>query len=188
MLKKQNFEQSISIPLIEKIKFLNINQKRLIVFESNKQIQKYLVIPSFINFSLSKDMSSIIFISKYTILSLNQKTIFTQFITFFITFKKLLTTSIKKKIKLQGLGFKITLSTDGKGINFKLGYSHLKYLSIVKYVLVRIQKNILTVEGDPLNVGNFLAKVKKLKFPDSYKGKGFRYKYEVEKLKEIKKK
>jgi ribosomal protein L6P/L9E len=51
-----------------------------------------------------------------------------------------------------------------------------------------VNKNILTFEGfDPVAVGNFANKVRSLKFPDVYKGKGFWYKNEVRSLKEIKK-
>ena len=45
-----------------------------------------------------------------------------------------------------------------------------------------------SVEGfDKVTVGNFVNKIRNLKFPDSYKGKGFWYKNEVIKLKEINK-
>ena len=45
-----------------------------------------------------------------------------------------------------------------------------------------------SLEGfDPVAVGNFATKIKSLKFPDTYKGKGFWYKNEVKVLKEIKK-
>ena len=54
---------------------------------------------------------------------------------------------------------------------------------------MNIQKNIISVEGsDSVVVGNFTNKIRSLKIPDSYKGKGFWYKSEKEKLKEIKKK
>jgi len=53
---------------------------------------------------------------------------------------------------------------------------------------VVLDKNTLTIEGvDKVKVGNFVNKIRNLKLPDSYKGKGFWYKNEVIKLKEINK-
>ena len=47
---------------------------------------------------------------------------------------------------------------------------------------------LLIVEGiESAVVGNFLKKIRNLKTPDSYKGKGFWYKNESKVLKEIKK-
>ena len=57
-----------------------------------------------------------------------------------------------------------------------------------KDVNVSFNKNLLTVEGtDASKVGNFVKLIRNLKFPDSYKGKGFWYKNEQRVLKEIKK-
>ena len=48
---------------------------------------------------------------------------------------------------------------------------------------------MLLIEGkNKVTVGNFANKIKCLKTPDCYKGKGFSYKYEEIILKKIKKK
>jgi ribosomal protein L6P/L9E len=97
---------------------------------------------------------------------------------------------LKKKLVLKGLGFKITYSSDIRTLNFKLGYSHLAFLRIPFGVnFVKIGKNYLIVSGyDPSLIGNFVASVQRLRFPDSYKGKGFWKKYEKKTLKLFKKK
>jgi hypothetical protein len=75
-------------------------------------------------------------------------------------------------------------------IEFKLGFSHLKKIKIpVDEISVHVQKSTLFVEGrDCVLIGNFLNKIRSLKVPDIYKGKGFWYKYQKEHLKIIKKK
>ena len=71
-----------------------------------------------------------------------------------------------------------------------MGFSHLISLEIPqKGIYISVQKNVVCVEGiDPVKVGNFANKIRSLRVPDSYKGKGFWYKYEEENLKEVKKK
>ena len=90
---------------------------------------------------------------------------------------------------MKGLGFKADLTEDSKNLELKLGFSVIKTLPIPTHeVRVNVNKNVLTFEGfDPVAVGNFATKVKSLKFPDAYKGKGFWDKNEVRALKEIKK-
>ena len=81
------------------------------------------------------------------------------------------------------------MTEDKKNLELKLGFSALITLPIpVEEVKVDVNKNIITLEGfDPVAVGNFATKIKSLKFPDAYKGKGFWGKNEVRVLKEIKK-
>ena len=97
---------------------------------------------------------------------------------------------IKKKLKLNGLGFKLKLSDNTKFLTLKLGFSHIIFISIPKdKIKIRVRKNILIVEGfDKVLVGNFVHSIKCLKKLDVYKGKGFIGTYEKEKLKLIKKK
>ena len=53
---------------------------------------------------------------------------------------------------------------------------------------VDVNNNIITLEGfDPVAVGNFATKIKSLKFPDAYKGKGFLGQKRSSIFKEIKK-
>ena len=95
----------------------------------------------------------------------------------------------KKKLTLKGLGYRMIPLEDGKKIDFKLGYSHLKKLEVPKEIKVKIKKNVINIESKNKNfLGNYVSKIHLLRKPDSYKGKGFWYKYEKERLKEIKKK
>lgn len=95
----------------------------------------------------------------------------------------------KKKLLLKGLGYKAVLKNDETVLELKIGYSHSISLPIEKQnVKVILDKNTLTVEGtNKTKVGNFVNKIRNLKLPDRYKGKGFWYKNEVIQLKEINK-
>jgi hypothetical protein len=96
----------------------------------------------------------------------------------------------KKKISLQGLGFKIFYNQTSHLLSFKLGYSHLIFFAVEKGIkLITIGKNYLIVSGFNSGLlGNFLHNIQQLRFPDSYKGKGFWKKYEKKTLKLFKKK
>jgi hypothetical protein len=96
----------------------------------------------------------------------------------------------KKKISLQGLGFKILYNQATRFLSFKLGYSHLIFFAVEKGIkLIAVGKNYLIVSGfDSGLLGNFLHSIQQLRYPDSYKGKGFWKKYEKKTLKLFKKK
>lgn len=94
-----------------------------------------------------------------------------------------------KKLIFKGLGLRAMLIENNSILELKLGFSHLIRLLIPQQkIRVKIIKNGLLVFGNNLvSVCNFLYKIKKLKLPNIYKGKGIWYKNEVLKLKEIKK-
>ena len=96
----------------------------------------------------------------------------------------------KKKISLQGLGFKIFYNQATRFLSFKLGYSHLILFAVKKGIkLITVGKNYVIVSGfDSGLLGNFLHNIQQLRYPDSYKGKGFWKKYEKKTLKLFKKK
>lgn len=80
----------------------------------------------------------------------------------------------KKKLIIEGVGYKAKL--EGKGIVFSLGLSHPVNMAIPEGVTVVIEKNEMTISGiDKEVVGEFCAKVRALKKPEPYKGKGIRY-------------
>jgi ribosomal protein L6P/L9E len=82
------------------------------------------------------------------------------------------------------------LSENKLNLCFKLGFSHVLFLSIPSNIInIIIDKTFIILESDDLLVlGNFCKKIKQLKLPDIYKGKGFSYKNQKLILKSIKKK
>jgi hypothetical protein len=96
----------------------------------------------------------------------------------------------RKKLIFVGRGLKASfLRKNGiRMLKLKLEYSHYKFLCIPLNIKIKIRKNVLTFESfNSVELGNFLYKIKILKFPNSYKGKGIHYKYENQNLKQIKK-
>ncbi len=91
-----------------------------------------------------------------------------------------------KKLILEGVGFKSDVS--GSNLNLALGFSHPVVVLIPAGLTVTAEKNVITVSGiDKELVGQFTAKVRSLKKPEPYKGKGFRYDTEVIRRKQGKK-
>jgi large subunit ribosomal protein L6 len=83
-----------------------------------------------------------------------------------------------RKLILEGVGFKSEVK--GTDLHLALGFSHPVVVSIPEGLTVTAEKNNLTVTGiNKELVGAFTAKVRALKKPEPYKGKGFRYDDEV---------
>ena len=177
----------------KQIKFTSLEQVSFGIFQNNKYLilntnftgKQYFLIPSSI-ICTSED-TNLVFISESDFFEDLQ--ILEQFYNLFLSRKKSLESIHKQKLFLKGLGFKMNLSSDSKSLVFKLGYSHVLSLDVPVNINVVINKNILIVEGfNKSDVGNFASKIVFLKLPDSYKGKGFVYKYQKQILKEVKKK
>ncbi len=91
-----------------------------------------------------------------------------------------------KKLVVEGIGFK----SDVKGgkLELALGFSHPVSVEIPKDLKVTADKNVITISGvSNESVGGFAAKVRALKKPEPYKGKGIRYDGEVVRRKQGKK-
>jgi len=99
-------------------------------------------------------------------------------------------TPFAKKLILEGIGYKSEVKAVGTGSNLvlALGFSHQVIVPIPEGLKVTAEKNIITSTGaDKELVGSFAAKVRSLKKPEPYKGKGMRYEGEVIKRKQGKK-
>lgn len=104
------------------------------------------------------------------------------------------TKPFEKKLVLEGIGFKSEVkgdpaNKDGAGkIVFALGFSHPVEVTIPKGLKVTAEKNVISIAGiDKELVGEFAAKLRDLKRPEPYKGKGMRYEDEVIRRKQGKK-
>jgi large subunit ribosomal protein L6 len=88
---------------------------------------------------------------------------------------------------LSGVGFRAQKKDNT--VEFKLGYSHLVNLDVDPNVKLDIFKNTsLHLQGvSKEQVGNYAARIKHLRLPDAYKGKGIRARGENLRLKEGKK-
>ncbi|MEX2010337.1 MAG: 50S ribosomal protein L6 [Parcubacteria group bacterium] len=95
-------------------------------------------------------------------------------------------TPFQKKLILEGIGFKSEVK--GDKIVMALGFSHPVEVAIPGTLKVTAEKNVITVSGvDKEEVGGFTARLRALKKPEPYKGKGMRYDTEVIRRKQGKK-
>lgn len=84
----------------------------------------------------------------------------------------------EKKLIVEGVGFKSEVSESE--LVLSLGFSHKVHVVIPEALTVSAEKNVITVSGiDKELVGGFAAKVRALKKPEPYKGKGIHYEGEV---------
>lgn len=88
------------------------------------------------------------------------------------------TEGFKKQLVIEGVGYRVSLS--GEKLVFALGFSHPIEVQIPAGVKVAIDKNTMTITGfDKELVSSFSAKLRDLKPPEPYKGKGIHYSDEV---------
>jgi large subunit ribosomal protein L6 len=85
------------------------------------------------------------------------------------------TQGFEKKLEIVGVGFRVDLQ--GSTLKLTLGYSHPILYPLPKGIKVEIEKQtLLTVKGiDRQQVGIVAAKLRSIKPPEPYKGKGIRY-------------
>lgn len=106
--------------------------------------------------------------------------------------------AFSKTLILEGIGFKSEVkparpnesghSGGGDKIVFALGFSHPIEVPIPKTLKVTTEKNVINISGsDKEEVGLFAARLRALKKPEPYKGKGMRYSDEVIRRKQGKK-
>lgn len=96
------------------------------------------------------------------------------------------TDGYEKKLIIEGVGYKAEMRD--KNLVLSLGFSHPVNYSIPEGVLVIVEKNTIIVSGtDKDLVGLTASKIRMLKKPEPYKGKGIRYSNEIVKRKAGKK-
>jgi len=84
----------------------------------------------------------------------------------------------KKQLELNGVGYKVSMK--GKNLLLALGFSHEVNFEIPAGIEATVEKNIITISGiDKQLVGEIAAKLRELKKPEPYKGKGLKYVEEV---------
>lgn len=84
----------------------------------------------------------------------------------------------EKKLELEGVGYRVTM--EGKDLLFALGFSHPVRFPAPEGIEFKSEKNVITVSGfDKERVGEAAAKIRALKKPEPYKGKGIHYEGEI---------
>jgi large subunit ribosomal protein L6 len=84
----------------------------------------------------------------------------------------------EKKLEINGVGYKVASS--GKKLTFSLGFSHTIDFPLPEGIVATVEANKITITGfDKQLVGEVAAKIRKLKKPEPYKGKGIKYADEI---------
>jgi large subunit ribosomal protein L6 len=89
------------------------------------------------------------------------------------------TAGYTKTLEIVGTGYRVTAK--GSDLEFALGFSHPVTVPAPEGITFRVETPTrFAVEGiDKQKVGEVAAKIRKLRKPDPYKGKGVRYQGEV---------
>jgi large subunit ribosomal protein L6 len=104
---------------------------------------------------------------------------------FFGLLRSLLANAVKgvsegwtRELELHGVGMRASLN--GSTLNLSLGFSHPVVVPAPEGITFGVQKNVITVSGiDKQLVGETAAKIRSLRKPEPYKGKGIRYATEM---------
>ena len=90
-----------------------------------------------------------------------------------------MTTGYEKTLEIVGVGYRV--QARGSNLEFALGYSHPVPVTAPDGISFEVQSPTrFVVRGiDKQQVGEVAAKIRKLRKPDPYKGKGVRYQGEV---------
>jgi len=84
----------------------------------------------------------------------------------------------EKKLQIIGVGYKANV--EERKLTLLIGFSHPVFLDIPDGVEILVERDIISISGiDKELVGQFAAKIRKVRPPEPYKGKGIRYVDEV---------
>ncbi len=80
----------------------------------------------------------------------------------------------EKKLEMHGLGYRA--SKEGEDLILLVGFSHPVKINVPDGISFTVEKNIIIVSGiDKEKVTQIAAKIRKVRPPEPYKGKGIRY-------------
>lgn len=82
-----------------------------------------------------------------------------------------------KTLEVIGVGYKVAVK--GQTIELAVGYSHPVVFELPKGIEAKAEGNKLTIMGiDKQLVGEMAARIRRVRPPEPYKGKGIKYDYE----------
>jgi large subunit ribosomal protein L6 len=83
-----------------------------------------------------------------------------------------------RELEINGVGYRAEVK--GDTVTFQLGYSHPIDFKLPAGITAKVEKNMLTLAGiDKAMLGQTAAKIRDLRPPEPYKGKGIKYKEET---------
>ncbi|OGL64071.1 50S ribosomal protein L6 [Candidatus Uhrbacteria bacterium RIFCSPHIGHO2_02_FULL_47_44] len=88
------------------------------------------------------------------------------------------TVGFSKKLEVNGVGYRVNLQ--GRTLNLVVGYSHEVPFLLPEGITATVDGNVITIIGsDNELVGEIAARIRKVRKPEPYKGKGIKYTDEV---------
>lgn len=88
------------------------------------------------------------------------------------------TSGFEKVLEFEGIGYRVAL--EGSTLVMQLGFSHPVRFEAPKGIAFTVQKNSIAITGiNKELVGEVAARIRALKRPEPYKGKGIHYRGEV---------
>ena len=88
------------------------------------------------------------------------------------------TKGYEKSLEFVGVGYKVSLA--GKTVKMDVGFSHEVEFPLPAGIDAKVDKNTLTLSGiDKQLVGETAARIRRIRKPEPYKGKGIKYVDEV---------
>ena len=84
----------------------------------------------------------------------------------------------QKQLELVGVGYRA--AKEGENLVLNVGYSHPVVVNQAPGIQIEAKENKITVSGiDKAQVGEIAARIRRVRPPEPYKGKGIRYEGEV---------
>lgn len=84
------------------------------------------------------------------------------------------TKGFTKSLEVIGVGYRV--SVKGPLIELQVGFSHPVLVDVPEGLKASVEGNVLTVAGaDKDLVGEFAARIRRIRLPEPYKGKGIKY-------------
>ena len=84
-------------------------------------------------------------------------------------------TGFEKRLEMKGVGYRASTEGDKKLV-LSVGYSHPVPIMAPDDVSFKVEKNVITISGiDKQVVGEIAAKIRRVRPPEPYKGKGIMY-------------
>ena len=88
------------------------------------------------------------------------------------------TVGFSKKLEVNGVGYRVNLS--GRKLTLIVGYSHDVIFPLPEGIDATVEGNVITITGINCQmVGEVAARIRKIRKPEPYKGKGIKYTTEV---------
>lgn len=87
-------------------------------------------------------------------------------------------------LHVKGIGFKVFYSIARHSLYFSLGYNHFTKYKLSSDVKVRSLKGYLMLYSDSKShLGSAVYEIRHLRYPDPYRGKGIRFRFQLMKFK-----